>query len=72
MEMKTRRYGDNNTIHDTNHIDISLDEKGNVVAIWFRCQMLPFVVSKFPTNPKGYPSNKYLPKIQAIILQDES
>lgn len=35
-------YGDGNTIHDTDHIDVEVDSSGEVVAVWFRCKMLPF------------------------------
>jgi hypothetical protein len=37
-----RYYGDPGTIHGTTHVDIELDQAGNVVSCWFRCQMLPF------------------------------
>ena len=36
-----RYYGDGGTIHSTNHLDVET-HNGTVVAIWFRCQMLPF------------------------------
>lgn len=39
--LATRRYGDGNTIHSTGHLDVeTLD--GRVVAVWYRCQPLPF------------------------------
>ena len=37
----TRYYGDGGTIHNTNHITIET-HNGKVVAVWFRCQPLPF------------------------------
>ena len=37
----TRYYGDGTTIHSTGHLDVEVFE-GKVVAVWFRCQMLPF------------------------------
>jgi len=37
----SRYYGDGGTIHSTNHLDIEV-RNGEVVAVWFRCQMLPF------------------------------
>lgn len=36
-----RFYGDGNTIHSTGHLDVETRD-GKVVAVWFRCQMLPF------------------------------
>jgi hypothetical protein len=39
-----RYYGDGGTIHSTGHVDVEVDEAGEVVALWFRCQLLPFRV----------------------------
>lgn len=39
-------YGYNKTIHGTQHLDIEIDKKGNVVSVWFRCSALPFRVTK--------------------------
>jgi hypothetical protein len=36
-----RFYGDGGTIHHTGHLDVET-RNGEVVAVWFRCQMLPF------------------------------
>lgn len=36
-----RYYGDGNTIHGTLHLDVEV-RRGEVVAVWFRCQPLPF------------------------------
>ena len=38
----SRYYGDGGTIHSNGYLDVELDYAGNVVAVWFRCQMLPF------------------------------
>jgi hypothetical protein len=38
-----RIYGDNRTIHRNESLDVEVDEDGKVVAVWFRCQALPFV-----------------------------
>ena len=35
-------YGHNNTIHNTKYVDVEVDQNGKVVAVWFRCTMLPF------------------------------
>lgn len=37
----TRYYGDGGTIHGTKHLHIETF-RGTVVAVWFRCQPLPF------------------------------
>lgn len=38
----TRYYGGTATIQASNKLDVELDQHGNVVAVWFRCQALPF------------------------------
>ena len=38
-------YGHNKTIHRTKKLNIEVDKKGNVVAVWFRCMPLPFDVT---------------------------
>lgn len=35
-------YGHGKTIHQTQELDIEVDENGKVVAVWFRCIALPF------------------------------
>lgn len=30
------------TIHDSEHLDVEVNDKGRVVAVWFRCARLPF------------------------------
>ena len=39
---EVRVYGDDKTIHRNESLDVEVDDKGNVVSVWFRCQMLPF------------------------------
>lgn len=36
-----RYYGNGGTIHRTSYLDVET-YKGQVVSVWFRCQMLPF------------------------------
>lgn len=38
---QSRFYGGDNTIHHTGHLDVETRD-GEVVAVWYRCQMLPF------------------------------
>jgi hypothetical protein len=35
-------YGSDGTIHGTTQLDVETDAAGTVVAVWFRCRMLPF------------------------------
>lgn len=42
----SRFYGDGGTIHDSGTIDVVQNAKGDVVQVWFRCQNLPFRVSR--------------------------
>lgn len=44
------RYGGAQTIHNTGTVDIVIED-GQVTEVWFRCHMLPFLVS----SPKGAP-----------------
>jgi hypothetical protein len=37
-----RVYGHDATIHQNESLDVEVDKDGNVVAVWFRCQPLPF------------------------------
>lgn len=39
--MTKRIYGDD-TIHGTKLLNVEVDSNGRVVAVWFRCQPLPF------------------------------
>lgn len=41
-----RVYGHSGTIHATEDLDIVMNERGEVTAVWFRCQELPFNVSR--------------------------
>jgi hypothetical protein len=35
-------YGDKGTIHGSTLLNVEVDLRGNVVAVWFRCMALPF------------------------------
>lgn len=41
MKKGTRFYGGEGTIHGTQHLHVETF-RGTVVAVWFRCQPLPF------------------------------
>lgn len=47
-------YGHERTIHNTGTIDIQINEKGHVVACWFRCLELPYRVSREGTGKTLY------------------
>lgn len=40
-----RYYGGDGTIHADGEVNVELDKRGNVVAVWFRCQPLAFTQS---------------------------
>lgn len=40
-ENEIKHYGEH-TIHSTGHLDVEVDDEGNVIAIWYRCITLPF------------------------------
>ena len=67
----SRYYGDGGTIHGTNHLDVETDRKGNVVAVWFRCQMLPFKQTvEDSERVKEMRSVRGLPKITGVEVLD--
>lgn len=35
-------YGDSNTIHSNSEVNVEINPKGQVIAVWFRCMRLPF------------------------------
>jgi hypothetical protein len=37
-----RYYGGDGTIHRNGEVNVETDSNGTVVAVWFRCQPLPF------------------------------
>jgi hypothetical protein len=50
-----RYYGDGGTIHGTTHLDVCTDEDGNVLQVWFRCQLLPFKVHRSTDRTRENP-----------------
>lgn len=48
--MTERRYGDDKTLHRTGYLDVEVDAAGRVVAVWFRCQPVPFVEHRVPDS----------------------
>ena len=41
-------YGGSGTIHGTKHVNVEVDEKGEVVAVWFRWMPLRFDATVVP------------------------
>ena len=39
---KTFKYGGNDTIHSNKSVDVEVDNRGRIVAVWFRCMRLKF------------------------------
>lgn len=62
-------YGGDGTIHQTGHVDVQLNKDGDVVAVWFRCRMLPFEQStkytkdSLPQQGQG--------SIKGIVFEDD-
>lgn len=62
-------YGGNGTIHSTGTVDVQLNKDGDVVAVWFRCRMLPFTQSTKYTadsEPQQGPGS-----IKGIVFEDD-
>lgn len=66
-------YGGNGTIHDTGHIDVVLDEDGNVSALWFRCAVLPFkqVERRVSVSEVSQYVNAQAPRIKGIVFEGD-
>ena len=70
-----RYYGSDMTIHQTESVNVELDGDGNVVAVWFRCQPLPFTAHE--TDPRRAESMREMyregrvPGIEAVVLREQ-
>ena len=68
-----RVYGHQGTIHQTTQLDVETDKHGNVVAVWFRCQLLPFqqvTVDDQRAKEMTRDGGEHLPSLVAVELQD--
>ena len=68
-------YGHDGTIHHTTALHIEVDDAtGEIVAVWFRCMMLPFTVHRVEKDRaesmRQIPPIT-LPTIMAVHLLDE-
>jgi hypothetical protein len=66
----TRYYGDGTTVHSSGHLDVEVFE-GRVVAVWFRCQPLPFKQTDVSPERVAYTRGVTLPEICGFELRDE-
>jgi hypothetical protein len=70
-----RYYGGDMTIHRTGEVNVELDSKGRVVAVWYRCQPLPFT-QRVATEPRAKDMRlmyqQPMPGIDAIVLREDT
>lgn len=66
-------YGGDKTIHDTGHVDVVLDEDGNVSAVWFRCALLPFKQSerRVPVSEVSQYVNDSIRPLKGIVFEED-
>lgn len=65
-------YGGDKTWHSTGTVDVQLNKKGEVVAVWFRCRMLPFTQSVRDFDGEHYvPVPESLGSIKGIVFEGE-
>lgn len=65
--------GDRNTIHGSREVDVEVDEHGAVVAVWFRCMLVPFqsrVVDKLRALEMGRAYSDPILPVDAIIFAE--
>lgn len=70
----SRYYGDGGTIHHTTAVNVELF-KGKVVAVWFRCQILPFTQHETGRDRAREMGEAYIldrmPKITGVEVLDQ-
>ncbi len=68
----SRTYGHDGTIHDNRYLDVEVDGDGRVVAVWFRCQMLPFVQAEAgEARASAMRASPALVDLLAVELEDK-
>ena len=66
-----RMYGDDGTVHASTFVHVEVDPRGKVVAVWFRCQMLPFEqVQVDAERAAEMAAIEELPELRAVKLAD--
>ncbi len=72
--MAIREYGRNITIHSSEHVDVETDAMGNVVSVWFRCQIIPFKQTRVSRDRQKdmaeIYASKHVPKLLSITIMD--
>ncbi len=63
-------YGGDKTWHSTGTVDVQLNENGDVVAVWFRCRMLPFTQSTH-VYPADHLPDQGHGSIKGIVFEGE-
>lgn len=69
----SRTYGHDKTIHRTERLDVEVNAAGEVVAVWFRCQQLPFRQS-FADGARASvmrATGQGLPRLVAVEVVDD-
>jgi hypothetical protein len=69
--VKENFYGGDGTIHQSGHVDVQLDRDGNVVAVWFRCAMLPFNESIVDDEYAAQVAGANPARIKGVVFEDE-
>lgn len=69
-----RYYGDGGTVHHSGYVDVEVDDDGQVVAVWFRCQHLPFRQSRADQRRANDMRNLYaaegVPTLTGVEVHD--
>lgn len=70
----TRYYGGTGTIHSNGSVDVLTDSNGIVVAVWFRCQLLPFTDHRVDESRAKEMRDAYagfnVPSVEAVVFRD--
>jgi len=70
---ETRFYGGDGTYHETTDINVEL-YNGKVIAVWYRCQALPFTQNESGPHRAAEMEKMYkdypMPEIRGLELKD--
>jgi hypothetical protein len=69
-----RLYGGQGTIHPNTEVNVELDSKGNVVSVWYRCQLIAFTQNvvddaRAKDMRRAYEGGK-IPGVSLIVVED--
>lgn len=70
---RERLYGDENTLHGNEELSVEVNAHGRVVAVWFRCQALPFHQSNVSWDRCNEMRRAYgydIPRLTAVHVVD--